>query len=61
MFQRIEQLYIISTKHNLKVAPEKPFFMLLKVKYLRHEIGYNTVKSIHSKNAAVHNFLSPTL
>ena len=26
MFQLIEQLHIISTKNNLKLAPEKPFF-----------------------------------
>ena len=42
MFQLIEQLHTISTKNNLKLAPETSFFMLLKVKLLRHEIGYNT-------------------
>ena len=46
MFQLIEQLHIISTK-NLKLAPETSFFMLLKVKFLGHEIGYNTIKPIH--------------
>ena len=30
MFHLFEQLHIISTKHNLKLAPEKSFFMLLK-------------------------------
>ena len=35
MFQLIEQLHIISTKNNLKLAPEKSFFMLLKVKFLK--------------------------
>ena len=40
MFQLIEQLHNISTKNNLKLAPEKPFFMLLKVKFLGLEIGY---------------------
>ena len=54
MFQLIEQLHLISTKHNLKLAPEKSFFMLLKVKFLGHEIGYNTIKPIHSKIAAIH-------
>ena len=39
MFQLIKQQHIISTKNNLKLAPEKSFFMLLKVKFLRHEIG----------------------
>ena len=60
MFQLIEQLHIISTKNNLKLAPEKAFFMLLKVKFLGHEIGYNTVKPIHSKIAAIHKIPVPT-
>ena len=34
--------------------------MLLKVKFLGHEIGYNTVKPIHSKIAAIHEIPSPT-
>ena len=44
MFQHIEQLHIISTKNNLKLAPEK----------------YNTMKPIHSKIAAIHKISSPT-
>ena len=60
MFQLIEQLHIISTKHNLTLAPEKSFLMLLKVKFLGHEIGYNTIKPIHSKIAAIHKIPSPT-
>ena len=60
MFQLIEQLHIISTKHNLKLAPEKSFFMLLKVKFLGHEIGYITIKPIHSKVDAIHKDPSPT-
>ena len=60
MFQLIEQLHIISTKINLKLAPEKSFFMLLKVKFLEHEIGYNTIKPIHSKITAIHKIPSPT-
>ena len=60
MFQLIEQLHIISTKNNLKLAPEKSFFMLLKVKLLGHEIGYNTIKPIQSKIAAIHKIPSPT-
>ena len=60
MFQFIEQLDIISTKNNLKLAPEKSFFMLLKVKFLGHEIGYNTIKPIHLKLAAIHKIPSPT-
>ena len=34
--------------------------MLLKVKFLGHEIGYNTINPIHSKNAAIHKIPSPT-
>ena len=34
--------------------------MLLKVKILGHEIGYNTIKPIHSKIAAIHKISSPT-
>ena len=59
MFQLIEQLHIISTKNNLKLAPEKSFFMLLKVKFLGHEIGYNTIKPIPSKVTAITRFLHP--
>ena len=60
MFQLIEQLHLISTKHFLKLAPEKCFFMLLKVRSLGHEIGYNTIKPIHSQIAAIHKIFSPT-
>ena len=51
-----------STKrNNLKLAPsEKYFVMLLKVKFLGNQIGYNTIKSIHSKIAADHKIPSPT-
>ena len=34
--------------------------MLLKVNFLGHEIGYNTIKPIHSKIAAIHKIHSPT-
>ena len=34
--------------------------MLLKVKFLGHEIGYHTIKPIHSKIAAIHKIPSPT-
>ena len=49
IFQHIEHLHIISTRNILKLAPEKSFFMLLKVQFLGHEIGYNAIKPIHSK------------
>ena len=60
MLQLIEQLHLISTKHNLKLAPEKSFFMLLRVTFLGHEIGYSTIKPIHSKVDAIPKFPSPT-
>ena len=60
MFQLIEQLRIISTENKIKLAPEKSFIMLRKVKFLGHEIGYNTIKPIHSKIVAVHKIPSPT-
>ena len=59
MFQPIEQLHLISTNYNLKLAPEKSFFMLLRVNILGHEIGYNTIKPIHSKADAIHKTPSP--
>ena len=60
MFKLFDQLHLISTKHNLKLAPEKSFFMLLEVKFPGHEIGYNTKKPIHLKVAALHKLPSPT-
>ena len=60
IFQLMEHLHIISTENNLKLAPEKSFFMLLKVKFLGHEIGYNTIKPIHSEITAIHKIPSPT-
>ena len=60
LFQIIEKLHIISRKNNSKLAPEKTFIMLLKVKLLGHEIDYNTIKPIHSKLAAIHKLPSPT-
>ena len=58
MSQPLEKLHIISTKKNLKLAPGKSFFMLLK--FHGHEIGYNTIEPIHSENAAIHKIPSPT-
>ena len=47
-------MQLIKTTKNLKLVPEKSFFVLLKVKFLGHEIGHNTIKPIHSKIAAIH-------
>ena len=61
MFQLIEQLHLISTKHNLKLAPEKSFFILFKVKFLGHKIGYYTIKPKHSSKVdTIHKIPSPT-
>ena len=49
MFELIKELHIIATRENLKLEPEKSFYMLLKVEFLGHEIGNNTRKSIPSK------------
>ena len=49
MFELIKELHKIATKENLKLAPEKSFYMLLKVNFLGNEIGNNTIKPISSK------------
>ena len=59
MFKLIKDLHIIATRENLKLAPEKSFYMLLKVKFLRHEIGNNTKKPFSSKIEAIRRFPSP--
>ena len=45
MFELIKELHTIASRENLKFAPEKSFYMLLKVKFLGHEIGNNTMKN----------------
>ena len=59
MFELIKELHKIATKEILKLAPEKSFYMLLKVKFLGHEIGNNTIKPIPSKIEAIRKILSP--
>ena len=49
MFELIKELHTIASRENLKLAPEKSFYMLLKVKFLGHEIGNNTIKPNHPK------------
>ena len=58
MFELIKELHIIATRENLKLAPEKSFYMLLKVKFLGHEIGNNTIKPILSKIEVIKRFPS---
>ena len=59
MFELIKELQKIATKENLKFAPEKSFHMSLKVKFLGHEIGNNTVKPISTKIDAIKKIPSP--
>ena len=59
MFELIKELHKIATKENLKLAPEKSFYMLFKVKFLGHEIGKNTIKPIPSKIEANKKIPSP--
>ena len=49
-----EQLHQICQTNNLKIAPEKSFYVLLTAKFLGHEIGNNTIKPISSKVDAIH-------
>ena len=42
MFELIKELHKLASRENLKLAPKKSFYMLLKVKFLGHEIGNNT-------------------
>ena len=56
MFELIKELHKIATKENLKLAPEKSFYMLLEVKFLGHEIGNNTIKPIPSKIEAIKKY-----
>ena len=59
MFELIKELHTISSRENLKLATEKSFYMLLKVKFLGHEIGNNTLKPIPSKIEAIKRIPSP--
>ena len=59
MFELLHELHKIATKENLKLAPEKSFYMLLEVNFLGHEIGNNTIKPIPSKIEAIKRIPSP--
>ena len=59
MIELIKKLHKIASRENLKLAPEKTFYMLLKVKFLGHEIGNNTIKPIPSKIDAIKRIPSP--
>ena len=53
MFELIAEIHKIATKENLKLAPEKSFYMLLKLKFLGHEEGNSTIKPTPSKVEAI--------
>ena len=61
-FVYIEDISLLSDskEHMFQLIEQLSFFMLLKVKFLGHEISYNTITPIHSKNAAIHKIPSPT-
>ena len=42
------------------MLPKNPFSCSSKSSFLGHEIGYNTIKPIHSKITAIHKIHSPT-
>ena len=60
MLDLIEQLHHICHSNNLKIAPEKSFYILLTVIFLGHEIGHNTIKRISSKVDGIHQLKTPT-
>ena len=59
MFELIKELHKMATKENLKLAPEKSFYMLFKVKLPGHEIGNKTIKPIPSEIEAIKRISSP--
>ena len=61
MFELIKELHTIASRENLKLAPEKSFYILLKVNFIghEHEIGNNTIKPIPSKIEAINRIPSP--
>ena len=59
MFELIKDLHKTATRENLKLAPKKSFYILLKVNFLGHEIGNNSIKPIPSKIEAIKRIPSP--
>ena len=59
MIELIEQLHQICQTNNLKMAPEKSFFMLLTVKFLGHEIGNQVIRPLQSKVEAIQKLKTP--
>ena len=59
MLEFNKELHKIVTKENLKLAPENSFYMLLKVNFIGHENGNNTIRPIPSKIEANKRIPSP--
>ena len=59
MFELIKELHKIAIKENLKLEPEKSFYMFPKVNFLGDEIGNTTIKPIPSKIEAIKRIPSP--
>ena len=59
MLDLIEQLNQICHSNNLKIAPEKSFYILLTVIILGHENDHNTIKRISSKVDGIHKLKTP--
>ena len=49
MFELIKELHTIASRENLKLAPEKSFYMLLKVKFLDMKLVTTQLNQFHSK------------
>ena len=59
MFELIKELHTIASRKILKLSSEKSLYMLLKVKFLGHQISNNTMKPIPSKIDAIKRIPSP--
>ena len=60
MLDLIEQSNKICYSNNLKIDPDKSFYILLTVIFFGHEIGNNTIKPIPSKVDSIHKIKTPT-
>ena len=56
----IQHLHQICSSNNLKIAPDKSFYIILSVKFLGHESGNNSIKSLSSEVDGIHKLNTPT-
>ena len=61
MLQVSKQLHDFANKENLKLAPEKSFFLLLTMKNVGHEIDFDSSEPILSEVVAIHKTAPPTI